>query len=72
MATSKRLMIAAEMRMICKFIFQHGNFEVMNVEREFPAFDGTGGSLKARIKQNTRYSIANARVEAGTIVTLRF
>jgi hypothetical protein len=72
MAKSKRLMIAVDMRMIFKFTFQRGNFEVMNVERKFSAFDGTGGSLKGRFKQIARYSLANARVEAGTTVTLRF
>jgi hypothetical protein len=35
------------------------------VEREFSAFDGTGGSLKRRIKQNARYSLLNARVRSG-------
>jgi hypothetical protein len=40
--------------------------------REFSAFDGNSGSLKGKIKQNTKYSLVNARVEAGTIVTLRF
>jgi hypothetical protein len=53
MTTSKRLIIAVDMRMICKFILQHGNFEVINIEREFSAFDGNGGSLKGKIKQNT-------------------
>jgi hypothetical protein len=65
-ATFKRLMIAVDMRMIWKFIFQRCNFEVVNMEREFSAFDGTGGSLKGRIKQNARYSLLNARVRSGT------
>jgi hypothetical protein len=56
MAMSRRLMIAADMRMICNLFF---NVVVMDVEREFSAFDGTGGSLKGRIKQNSRYSLAN-------------
>jgi hypothetical protein len=58
--------------MICKFILQRGNFEVINIEHELSAFDGNGGSLKGKIKQNTRYSLENARFEAGTILTLRF
>jgi hypothetical protein len=72
MATSKRMMIAADMRMICKFTFQRGYFEVMDVEREFSAFDGTGWSLKGRIKQNARYSLANSHVRSGNDSILQF
>jgi hypothetical protein len=57
-------MIAANMRMICKFILQRGDFEVMDVERELSAFDDTGGSLKGIINQNEGYSLANVRVRS--------
>jgi hypothetical protein len=65
-------MIAVDMKMTRKFFFQRGNFEVMNVEHEFSAFDGTSGALKGRLQQKARYLLANARIEAGTIVTLSF
>jgi hypothetical protein len=46
--------IAVDMRMICKFIFQRGKFEVIDVERrEFSAFDGTLKEKSSRT-QDTR------------------
>jgi hypothetical protein len=64
MATFKRLMIAVDMGMICKFIFHRGDFEVMDVEREFSAFEGTGAERKNQAEREIL--VANARVRSGS------
>jgi hypothetical protein len=50
-------MIAVDMKMTRKFIYQRGNFEVMNVEHEFSALYWRGSQRKTQAERKILVSL---------------